>query len=573
MRTTLAFSNFFHMLLMFFLFTGNLYSQQFQWVKVFDSNGYSIITDFDIDSAGNIYTIGIFDEYTDFNPDPSGNFTLYNDEVNSFIAKLDVNGDFVWAKQIRGQYSDVETTSIVIDEQDNIIIGGKFNHTVNFGTDTNPYNMTAQGYPDAFICKYDSDANLIWAKQFNTSEEAYINELYYKNSGIYVAGAFLQDITFDANMPNATIQSQGEKDIFFAKFDTNGNFLWGRGVGSPHSDEAHAITVDDDANVYITGGFWGTVDFDPGNNYYYLTSAGYQDIFIAKYDAAGNFVFAKALAGNLYQDIGRGIELDNDGNIYLTGSYRSTVDFDPGSGVYNLTSFGDSDIFIAKYSSQGDFIWAKSIGGLAIDSALDLSVSDVQNGVFVTGYFQRLVDFDPGTGIHALDSNGGYDIFIEKLDLDGNFEWAGNIGGDADSPAGDVDAGRAVLVNEDEVFFAGNFQPGDIDFDITSSEYIYSNINTNKNAFLCKYLDVELNAIKNNKRFKVNFYPNPVTDKIVFDIDLPVVVRVYDTSGKIVFHKKINKRTGFDFSYLQKGIYFIRFESNQTIISRKFLKK
>ena len=123
---------------------------------------------------------------------------------------------------------------------------------------------------------------------------------------------------------------------------------WAKSMGGADRDYGSSIALDGSGNVYTTGFFEGTSDFDPGAGVFNLTSAGSVDIFVSKLDASGNFVWAKAMGGaNL--DVGYSIALDGSGNVYTTGYFFGTSDFDPGAGVANLTSAGIYDIFVAKY--------------------------------------------------------------------------------------------------------------------------------------------------------------------------------------------------------------------------------
>src|SRR5690606_1414173 len=115
------------------------------------------------------------------------------------------------------------------------------------------------------------------------------------------------------------------------------------------------------------------------------------------------------------------------GNVYTAGTFIGTADFDPGAGVYYLSSEGDMDIFIQKLDTNGNFVWAKSMGGINWDYGYSVAV-DVSGNVYTTGSFRETVDFDPGAGIYNLTSQGGTDIFIQKLDADGNFVWANRMG-------------------------------------------------------------------------------------------------------------------------------------------------
>ena len=140
----------------------------------------------------------------------------------------------------------------------------------------------------------------------------------------------------------------------------NGDFVWAKGMGGASYDLGTDVTVDSSGNVYTTGNFYGTVDFDPGMGVLYLTSVGDSDIFVSKLDSSGNLLWAKRMGGTNY-DKGYSIAVDPSGNVYTTGGVYGTVDFDPGelSGFY-LNSAGGSDIFVSKLNSSGNFVWAKA---------------------------------------------------------------------------------------------------------------------------------------------------------------------------------------------------------------------
>ena len=148
------------------------------------------------------------------------------------------------------------------------------------------------------------------------------------------------------------LTSTGNEDIFISKIDAAGNFLWAERIGEIARDYGKSIAVDGSGNVYTTGNFQGTVDFDPGAGTSNLTSTGLDDIFISKLDAAGKFLWAKSMGGTS-EDFGSYIAVDGSGNVYTTGWFKGTIDFDPGAGTSNLTSKGNSwDIFISKLDSS-----------------------------------------------------------------------------------------------------------------------------------------------------------------------------------------------------------------------------
>ena len=213
-------------------------------------------------------------------------------------------------------------------------------------------------------------------------------------------------------------------DIFIAKYDRDGGLVWAKQAGDSDGDRGYAIAVDKRGNSYITGYFAGTATFGTGEaNEIELMSAGYQDIFIAKYDRNGGLVWAKQTSGpGGYEDGGSGIAVDKWGNSYVTGDFQGTATF--GAGEANETeltsanasgSDGDGkDIFIAKYDRNGGLVWAKQAGGFSLDTGSGIAV-DRWGNIYVTGAFWDAAVFGAGEANEtALTSAGQVDIFIAK---------------------------------------------------------------------------------------------------------------------------------------------------------------
>jgi hypothetical protein len=186
------------------------------------------------------------------------------------------------------------------------------------------------------------------------------------------------------------------------------------------------LFVDTSGNVYSTGYFRGTVDFDPGTGTYDLSSSGgSQDIFVSKLNSSGDFVWAKAMGGGS-NDKGYGIAVDTSGNVYTTGYFQGAADFDPGAQTFDLISTEDSqDIFTSKLDTSGDFVWAKAMGGTQYEYGKGIAV-DTSGNTNITGYFKGTVDFDPGPGTFDLTSTAdSEDIFIVRLNAPpDSFPWS-----------------------------------------------------------------------------------------------------------------------------------------------------
>jgi len=322
--------------------------------------GYSITTD----SSGNVYTTGYFQGTADFDPS-AGTTNLTSAGSNDiFIQKLDASGNFVWAKAMGGTSFDFGR-SISTDAYGNVYTTGTFLGTAVFDPSaTGTTNLTSAGSVDIFIQKLDASGNLLWAKAMGgTSDDFCVSITTDASGNVYTTGYFEETADFDPSAGTTNLTSAGEYDIFIQKLDASGNLLWAKAMGGTSYDEGWSITTDASGNVYTTGSFQGTADFDPSSGTTNLTSAGGYDIFIQKLDASGNLVWAKTMGGTSH-DFGYSITTDASGNVYTTGYFRGTADFDPSTtGTTNLTSAGSGDIFIQKLDASGNLLWAKAMGG------------------------------------------------------------------------------------------------------------------------------------------------------------------------------------------------------------------
>ena len=215
--------------------------------------------------------------------------------------------------------------------------------------------------------------------------------------------------------------------LFFTSASAQG-LKWAKSFGGSGIDGGHVIAVDDTGNVYTSGTFTGTVDFDPGAGTTNLTATtGGKSIFVQKLDSSGNFVWAVSMGSPSPENRPNSIKLDKLNNIIITGRFQGAVDFDPGAGLVNLANYGIANCFTLKLDNAGQYIWAKGIQGIAGDLGCASAVDDSCN-VFVVGDFFGVTDVDPGAGTLNFNSAGFWDIFIIKLDSSGAFKWGRQIG-------------------------------------------------------------------------------------------------------------------------------------------------
>ncbi|HLC83891.1 MAG TPA: SBBP repeat-containing protein, partial [Bacteroidia bacterium] len=212
-------------------------------------------------------------------------------------------------------------------------------------------------------------------------------------------------------------------------------YQWARTTGGTGYGGGNSIVLDGQGGVYSTGSFQDTIDFNPGSGVYNLVGQGNSDAYISKLDVAGNFVWARCYGGNaasgIYCAESRAITTDAIGNVYTTGYFLGTVDFDPGAGIANYTAGLGGTMYLLKLDAAGNFVWVKIFSGTVNAATIGHSIEiDLNGNIYTTGRFQNgTVDFDPGSGTINLTPAGSSDMFISKLDVSGNGIWAKNIGG------------------------------------------------------------------------------------------------------------------------------------------------
>lgn len=277
-----------------------------------------------------------------------------------------------------------------------------------------------------------------------------------QNDNVYFLGVFKDSVYLNSGIGQNAYLSNGEYDIFLSKFDSSGTYLWSIHIGGTGYDQCYDLTIDNNGNLYLTGYFRLTVDFDPGSGVSTLTALGGKDIFILKLNSNGIFQWVKRIGGNAW-DESLSIKLDSSGSIFIAGYFEQNVDFDPGSGSSIVNSNGDSDVFIAKYNSNGEFLWVNHFGDNGYSEAYGMEI-DSNGNVYITGMYAGNVDVDPSASVFSLISSGN-DAFIVSYNNDGDFRWATSVGGFSNS-----DRGLAILYSEGNIYSSGVFK-GIIDFD------------------------------------------------------------------------------------------------------------
>ncbi len=332
---------------------------------------------------------------------------------------------FEWVKQIPGNVQ-IRIMNSILDHQKNTLLTGDFDGTFDFDTGSGVDYLVSDSSSDGFLAKYSHEGNYIWSKHFKSDQEININSINLDSEGnIILCGNFLGTVDLDPGIGIVNFSESSSSlgaHSFICKLDSLGNYLWAKDMQSSH---ANSIAIDEFGNIHITGGFTGTVDFDPDSTINQLTSGFYGgDTYILKLDNNGEFIWVKQFYSGTTVNYGVVISLDDSHNILTTGRMNGNTDFDPTlDNNYDIDTNGEEDLYICKLDSDGDFIWAKNIGGVNNDRPSSL-LTDQYNNIYLTGYFQDSIDIDPGLNIQTINSTGNFNSFLLKLDSAGNYNWS-----------------------------------------------------------------------------------------------------------------------------------------------------
>jgi hypothetical protein len=384
------------------------------WAKQFGEMSADIAYGLALDAHGNIYCTGYYQGTVDFDPSLTGISRLTSNGLEDiFILKLSTDGNYLWAKSFGSMQSDYGY-SIATDSAGAIYATGYFNGNVNFDPGATNITLSSKGFADIFVMKLDASGDLRWAKAAGGASDDIAYSLTVDNAGsVFVTGSFRGTADFNTGGPAFPLSASANQDAFVMKMDTAGEFRWADDIGGDATCNARCVKTIGYGNIFVTGYFNGTADFNPSSAVFKMTSAGGADAFLLQLDASGNMVWASRIGGPL-DDYGNSIAFDKLNNIYLSGSFEGNVDFDPSQNVNILTSAGKDDIFICKLNSFKDLLWAKRFGGISIEEEKAICIDNDTN-LYITGSYRSTVDMDPSDKVSELTAVGMDDIFVLKI--------------------------------------------------------------------------------------------------------------------------------------------------------------
>jgi hypothetical protein len=298
-----------------------------------------------VDEDRNIYIAGNSLGTVDADPGPD----VVNTAGKSFVIKLNENGEFIWVKSFV-MSGNSDTRNMEIDQSNNLFLTGVLSSNVDMDPGPSTFNLSPAGPLDFYVCKLDSSGSFLWAKSVGNvggSSQCFTIDTD-ADGNVLLGGYFRNTVDFDPSMNVFNLTANGEEDAFILKLDSSGLFKWAKGFGGIEDDWLWDVNSDAYGNVYVTGEFKDTVDIDPGAMEQLIISSGWADMFITKLNSGGDYLWSAQISGTKPVR-GWGITVGNSGEIYCTGDFMSTVDFEPAIGVFEETSYNTfGDAFVLR---------------------------------------------------------------------------------------------------------------------------------------------------------------------------------------------------------------------------------
>lgn len=549
------------------------------WVKQIGGDAGNVAYAVAVDLLGNVCTAGGLAGTADFDPG-AGVFNLSSSAIyigDIFVSKLDANGHFLWAGKMGGPGDDF-ANAIAIDASGNIYTTGQYSGTADFDPGTGVFNLSAVGSIDVFISKLDANGNFVWAKSIGGSAVETGLDIEVDASGdIYIGGMFNGTPDFDPGAGVASLTSLGGNDAYILKLDASGNFIWVKHFGGTGPEGVvFSLAIDGSGNIHCIGEFSGIVDFDPGPGVFNIPSKGSVDALLVKLDPAGNLLWAKQMGG-VQWDRGYNITTDASGFIYATGKLYGIADFDTGPGVFNIGASNRTHIFISKFDSSGDLVWAKSMGNNSFDNQGTSIASNPQGSTYTVGWFSFTVDFDTGPGAFNMTTQS-LNTFITKMGTNGNFIRAKQFSGPSQINTYSVAMDPAGCIYTTGFFFGiSDFDPGGNAFQLIP--FGDADIFIHK---MCPCSIVSTDTpVQDNAYSLAQAYPNPFSLSTTIEFHIPEASQVrltlmdlYARATLVLINSRLQAgahAVTLEAGNLPAGTYFYKLQAGSFSATRKLV--
>jgi PKD repeat protein len=441
-------------------------AEEWLWANGTGGSGNDYSQSCATDTEGNTYVVGCFRNSVSFGDIILS--TLNTTGNTGFVAKMSKTGNWLWAKKLENtNQHGAYATQVSVDSDGDAYITGMYFGYIIIGSTT----LYSEGVADCYVSKIDSQGNWLWASNIVTENYSAIKMTNDSFNNVYLIGQYTGQITLGSFQLFSTNYSS-----YFSKLDSDGNWQWAIQTGGANDDTGYSVAVDNDFNIYVTGGFSGTVTFGTTS----LSSVSHNSTYIAKLNSSLEWQWAKKITGSastnpVSHNTGYDIEIDEQNNVYVAGQFINNATF----GSVTLSSSGDYDIYLTKLDSNGEWLWARKAGGSSTDSCDNITIDSDAN-VYLLGYFLGNITF----GSNVVTSSGAADMVIAKIDSAGNWLIAHNIGG----IGSDVATGISIDAS-DNVYITGYYYAN-----LTIGDFLISHIGVDGDILVAKYGYPQLEA-------------------------------------------------------------------------------
>jgi len=528
------------------------------WSTYFGGDSDDYGTACAVDSSDNVYLTGYTWSGTGIalGGYQNGNAGGYD----AFLAKFNSNGVLLWATYYGGDNED-KGKSCAVDAMGNVYIAGE-TYSANLAS-LSAHQTALAGYNDAFLVKFDSDGNRIWATYYgggyydegyscavDASGNVYLAGYAWSDSGIATAGAHQQSIG-------------GGTDAFLVKFNSDGVRQWGTYYGGELWESGYC-TTDVTGNVYLAGFTSSTVNIATISAH--QTTLGWgDDAYLVKFNTDGVRQWGTYYGGGDY-DWGYFIATDSQGNVYLEG-HTGSDDVIATSGTQQPTRGGDYDAFLVKFDGNGSRIWGTYYGGAAQERGNACAV-DSNDNVILTGYTNSNSTNIISAGAYQDFYGGNQDAFAAKFDSNGDRIWGTYLGG-----TGEDSGSFCTADSSGNVYLAGYTGSGT---DISTTESYQNYLRGNIDSFLTKLNSNGTLNVQDIKSESIKLYPNPVGNFIA--INNPENIKIikadiFDLNGRSVISSDEFHDDRMEVSQLAQGTYIVRIQTENGTERLKFIKE
>lgn len=522
-----------------------------------------------IDISGNIINTGFYSGVIDLDPAATTNTVQTKGMYDIYLAKYNQTGQMLWGFSIGSDQNEGTNSQVITDVAGNIYLSGTFRDTMDVDPGLSVNNIISNGGFDFFYAKYNSVGQLVYGYSIGSANDDWCYDIKLDNSGnIYLCGNIGGITDFDPSLSTSSYSTSSTSNPFLAKYNSLGQYQWADVILSGPFSLAYCLTIDNLGDIGLSGAFSGVTDFDPSISTVTLSAFSTSDLFVAKYNSLGQYLWAFNVGNPTGNSGSYDIVHDSGNNLYVTGFlFGGPHDFDPSPSTQTLSAPGfPADLFLAKYNGAGQYQWAFSAGSPSGDENPSSICFDGSSNVYICGSYQYTVDFDPSPAVANLISTGSYDIFVVGYNSLGQYQSAFSLGDP--NPGNNRSNGSGISYRNNKFAITGKFEdsldvcPGPCEIKVSSGP-------GSDNIFWASYTQTTTAVNENILSTESIIFPNPTNSEFFIQTKVKEQksIKVYNSNGKEVYLKKSDQLfVSIDLSGFANGIYLLNilYDSGKT---------